>query len=466
MGFLGDLNPLSLKPQVSYEKVGGKHYYRMLGFDAAQLDISRLNQLVYEGYVTNPYVYTVVSHILRVGYSIPWNVYQVKDEGALKEYVAAKSIRSDVGLERLTTLQVKAVDVLSDKTHWANKLLWSPNDKMIWNDLVAAWMGSRLLTGNCYLYEPTSELRSIPRQLIPLPGQLMSMECDGWLGVPKKYKLTLGVNKFVEFDTSEISHSALYNPMIDHESLSPYGLSPMASLGKVIKTSNDGFLAQMRLLENGHPLGILSNASNEPMWERQRLELAGETDPATGEEYQLQDFAGAGNKGKIKLTTANLKWINMGLNSTDLQIVEAQNASVMDICGVYGFPYELIRQGSAGVNTKKEAEKRLWNDAILPHYDAFREHINKHLFKRDRGLFIDYDHHSIPSLQQDREKLWKIVEGMLGKHMITPEKANKIMGVDNDDTDPNLKRYLLQTNLRWGDEELPGQTGKTGGTKK
>jgi Phage-related protein len=90
-----------------------------------------------------------------------------------------------------------------------------------------------------------------------------------------------------------------------------------------------------------------------------------------------KNYAGEENRGKVYLTTANLKWIQLGLTARDLALLEGRSADLADVCNVYGVPKEIMSdQSGSSFNNKKEAEKKLWNDAILPHLDVLRDVLN------------------------------------------------------------------------------------------
>ena len=426
-----------------------------------------VQKLVEHGFVTNPHVFAVVNNLITSGLQIPWFAYEVKDKTEFKRYMAHKNLGN---WDEALKIEHKAVDLFRGNNN-ITKLLEKPNEQQTFEEFIQILFGMRLLTGNSYFNSVKVNLNVSKdiTELIPLPSQYMKvLPNKGWDGTARAYQLFLHGNEGVAFSKDEIEHIKMFNPLLSAQAnedgaveytLALYGQSPLTPLGKVIRQSNDGFTAQMKLLQNGHPLGILSNGSLEPMTERES---------ESAQNVFNKGYGGAENKGKIKLTTANLKWINMGLNSVDLAITEVQNASLAQICAVYGLPAPNVTGSNANFNTSKESEKQKWNDAILPHFNVIRDHINMHLKKRlglDGNIFIDYDHRAVPSLQQDLDRQTKIVMSQMEHGLLNGRTANQMLM--NDVTpEAHHEKYILTTSLRFTDEPLPGMTGIQNGKQE
>lgn len=436
----------------------------MLGGSVDLYDHTKVQDLIENGFVTNPHVYSVINNILTSGLQIPWGVYRVKDKQAFKRYISHKNLGN---FDEMLKIEHKAVDVFEGE-NGMTRLLSKPNSQQTWEEFIATLMGMRLLTGNIYAYGIVSDLRIRKGilEFIPLPSQYMKViPKAGWIGEPKGYELYLNGNDGVAFSEKEIMHIKSFNPLLTAQdsgnglayTLSLYGQSPLAPISKVIRQSNDGYTAQMKLLQNGHPLGILSNGSSEAMTEK---------DIENAEKSFKKNYGGAENKGKIRLTTANLKWVNMGMNSVDLQLSQVQEVTLGTVCAIYGLPTPNVTGNNANFNTSKEAEKQKWNDAILPHFNVIRDHINKYYYEStgevDNGIFIDYDHRAVPSLQQDLQRQTEIVMKQMEHGLINGELANRML-LNDVTPEEHHKKYMTATNLRFTDEALPGMTGITNG---
>jgi HK97 family phage portal protein len=442
-------------------------FNRWFGGAVDYYDANNIQLLVHEGYVTNPHVFSVVNNLTTSALQIPWFVYQVKDQSVFKRYIAHKNLGN---WEEMLKIEHKAVDLFQGENDWT-RLIKKPNSQQTWEEFIQILLAMRYLTGNSYFHPIFINLRvqQSVDELIPLPSQYMKVIPKvGWIGTPESYKLYMGGTETVEFTPSEVEHIKMFNPLITAQTndngeltytLSLYGQSPLTSLAKVIRQSNDGFTAQMKLLQNGHPLGILSNGSAEPMTDKEA---------ESAQKIFNKGYGGAENKGKIKLTTANLKWINMGMNSVDLQLADVQNASLAQVCAAYGLPAPNVTGQNANFNTSKEAEKQKWNDAILPHFNVIRDHINrklKSLIPNSENIYIDYDHRSVPSLQQDLDRQTKIIMSQMEHGLLNGEIANRML-MNDVAVEDHHKKFVIATNLRYTDEPLPGMTGLQDGNQR
>jgi hypothetical protein len=136
-----------------------------------------IQQLVKNGYVTNPHVYSVINNIITSGLQIPWFVYVVKDRAAYKKYISHKNLGN---FEEMLKIEHKAVDIF-DGNNPMTRLLAKPNSQQTWEEMIATIMGMRLLTGNVYAYGIKSRLATVPGllELIPLPSQYVKVVSDG-----------------------------------------------------------------------------------------------------------------------------------------------------------------------------------------------------------------------------------------------------------------------------------------------
>ncbi len=433
---------------------------------AYSYELQDLKKLVAASYCGNPHAFSVINKILLEVLNVPWYVYEVKNAEKFKEYKAHKNMGN---WDQVLKIEKEAL-VRNQKKTDLQKLVDQPNPKQSFEQYIQACLAGYLLTGDVISYIIPSNLSSRKGilQLIPLPPQFTKViPKKGWDGKVDRYELFLDPSSPITFQPQEILQISNYNPGIEvysdsrglNYSLPVRGLSIFASLGTVIQGSNDGFIAQMKLLQNGGPLGILSNKSNMPMSGMQ----VDSTKRALAGSNEMDDYIGPWNRGKIRMTTANMSWIPMGMNSVDLQILDLQKASLATVCNVANMPLEMMSMEGATFNNKKEALKEMWNGAILPHMNPIRDGINTAAAEfypeiKNGDSFIDYDHHSVPALQQDIEKMHKIGMEQVQNALITRRMYQERMGIENAFDDGDLDKYMTNTSLRFADEPLPGRT--------
>jgi hypothetical protein len=110
---------------------------------------------------------------------------------------------------------------------------------------------------------------------------------------------------------------------------------------------------------------------------------------------------------KFIISSASIKWSQMGVPTRDLMLFEEVEDSIMRICDSYGFPYPLIasnRTNNLGGNNIGEAKKWLYQDATIPEADSFCEQWGNffELDKHDLVIMKDFSH--IAALQDDEQK--------------------------------------------------------------
>lgn len=429
---------------------------------------STVEQLISQGFISNPHINAVVNKKLDEVINIPWFLYDVKDQNKQKQL---KAYKRSGNWEAVLDMD-KSVYVINEGDSSLAKFLKRPNSKQTFEQFVQSLFAMYELTGEffCYGIESKVSVREGLLEAIPLPSQLMEVIPTGdWTGNVGSYSLKLDVDRAIKFSKREILHVKNFNPQLSSvyignkvfTTLALRGLSNYHSLGRVIASSNDGFMAQMRMIQNGGPIGILSNASNEPM-------VMPEGESAQNDIDNLQGYTGAHNRGKIKVTTANLKWINLGMNSVDLQLIDMQKATLQNVCNVAKMPLEMMSLEGSTFNNKDAALKEMWNGGILPTMNIIRDSLNDYLSYfyptiANGTQWIDYDHRAIPALQKDLDKMHKIWVERVQNHLATPSMYQEAMGIDNVIPDENLNKYMRSTNLAFSDEQLPGLTGISNG---
>lgn len=129
--------------------------------------------------------------------------------------------------------------------------------------------------------------------------------------------------------------------------------------------------------------------------------------PVTDEEKEKvqNDFSRYGLKHhqwQIIISSAALKWQQMGYPTKDLMLFEEIEDDIARICDSYNYPFELI-SSPKGVtfSNKKEAKQLLYQDAIIPEAESMYEQWNQFFNTEAFNITIDKDYAHLPVLQQD-----------------------------------------------------------------
>lgn len=273
----------------------------------------------------------------------------------------------------------------------------------------------------------------MPEQLIPLSGTYFTplyqkgaseslKELVGW-GFRSK-----GDGKYeIEFTTEEIINVYLYNPYDMVRGLAP-ALAAQLALDQDVRSD----IFNSRLFENdGLVSGILS--SDEDIDEIQAQQM---------EQRWMQAYGGAGNRNKIAVIGAGVKFQAIALAKADMQWTEGKSWNKDQILSAYGLnkiavgDYEQINFA-----TIREGRKLLWHDTYLPLDKMFWDALNSQWICHIEGgrLKLRSDYSSVEPLQ-NTFKDSSVSGGVFVRQWgFPPELAARIVGVPL--TAEDLKRW-------------------------
>ncbi len=332
-------------------------------------------ELAREGFARNAVAYRCVRLIAESAAALPWLLYE-REGGRERE-------RDD---------------------HPMLSLLANPNPLQCGPELMEAWYGFLMISGNAYL--EAVDIAAQPRELYALRPDRMSL-IPGPRGWPVAYEYRAGGGK-VRFDMDRaagrepILHLRLFHPLNDY-----YGFSPIEAAAGGIDIHNAAGSWNKALLDNGaRPSGALvyhgtegqSNLSEE-QFARLKSEL--------GDNYQ-----GAANAGRPLLLEGGLDWKEMSFNPKDMDFIQSKNIAAREIAAAFGVPPMLL--GITGDNTYanyQEANRAFYRQTVLPLVGKAARALSVWLGPRFGGnLRLWYDADQVEALSYDRELLWKRVQ--------------------------------------------------------
>ena len=406
-------------PQNSRDNEFFKQLFAQLGF---QVDLSpyEIKEYIQQGYLINPHVYTVINKIIRPASAVPCYVYKIKQDSKskanFKRYQTA--IKSN-NIEEAEYLKQKSTEIISYPE--IDKVLENPNDFQSFQEWSEEGMAFHLLTGEEFIYGMMNKGSGTRTALFNMPPQVIKIKTGNYREPVKGYEIDFfGFNSDM-IDIKDVLHIKMTNPNYSEGFQFLRGLSPLAPLCRTVRKSNDTQVAQMKLLQNGHPIGILSN----------RAERAFNDEEANNLKSKFrQKFQGAHNLGEILLTSLNLQWTSMGLNTTDLQLLDSDKLDLKTIARVYEVPLQLISDDASTYNNIKEARKEVWMTARLPLIKRRISALNRWLIPEDKrkDTYIDFDISSIEDLRLDDDLLVKRLAMEIQNAMLSPNEAREIRG--------------------------------------
>jgi len=382
-----------------------------------------------KGYLFNPVVYSIVSFIAQKAGAIPWGVYEVKNDKALQLYKSSNTYN-------LATKIVKTKALVALPTHDLNELFLRPNSLQGWSDFFEQYVGFKKITGNSYVHliGPLSGNNAgMIKEMWGIPSQIIKPVAGDRYEPIRGYKYLTSENLI---PANEILHSRYWTPeYFNGQNL--VGLSPLRASLRLITKSNASFDSSVSAFQNQGAFGIISAEKETDLTEEQADMI---------ERKLMKKVGGPDNRGKNIVTSASLKWQQMGMSPVDLNIIESDRMDLRSLCNVFHISPELFGDSENKTYANvKEARGAAYTDAILPECNSFRDALNLRLKGKYEGkIYIDYDASMISELQDD---LQMMTTALSGAWWITPNERRDIMNFATDDKNPQLDDYWVPGGL-------------------
>lgn len=336
------------------------------------------NSFAREAYQKNIIAYRCINLVAKNAAAIPWCVYQGK------------------GKNRVEVEQHALLDLLS-----------RPNPLQGGAQMFETLFGYYLIAGNAYL-ESVSPFTGVPKELYALRPDRMKVVPSAQ-GLPQAYVYAVGSRETrfaVDALTGmsrEIMHAKTFNPVDDW-----YGMSPIEAACFSLDQHNEAGRWNSRMLFNGaRPSGALvynpGGDAPDTLTTEQREALRAELERFT---------SGSENSGKPMILEGGLDWREMSLSPKDMDWLAGKDVSAREIALAFHVPPQLVGiEGSLTFANFEQARLALYDDAVLPLLDAFKDELNRWLVPQfGDNLCLEYDADEIPALEPRRREKWETVK--------------------------------------------------------
>jgi HK97 family phage portal protein len=389
-----------------------------------------------KGYRYNSTVYSIVNLITKAASTIPFVVYEVQKQNDLARYKALTSGGFDASVMHKAQQIRKHSLVELDHTE-LHEVLKRPNPAQSYNAFIQEIIAFGKLTGNRYIFgiaPDTGMNKGKYKELYVLPSQNMEIHSGGIMDPVKEY--TLSYNGTYRIAADDVCHIKDFNPYYDGTGSHLYGMSPLHSGLRVLQANNEAVTTGVKYLQNQTARGVLMSEEGDLSEEQARM---------LKQKFKEQN-QGADKAGDLVITPKKLSWINFGLTTSDLSLIEQYNASIKDLCNIYSVPVQLLNNTDASTyNNMKEAKKALYQNAVIPELIKIREELNRWLTpKYGQNLYIDFDFSVIPELQEEMDK---VVQQMSNAWWITPNEKRAAMSYGADEDSAFMNDYYIPANL-------------------
>jgi HK97 family phage portal protein len=344
--------------------------FKLFGSFKANKFADNPTQLIQNGYESNVDVYAVIKKLTDVFLDVPYVIERRTSDGW---------------------------ELLEDST--LHELMEKPNvgKGYTWNDIDEQLLIYLLASGNGYLVGQTG-FSSRYDEVDVLPSPFVEVQTNNDFFMPNaRFQFELNTNRRV-YDQEEIEHIKFFNPSYCTVQESYCGLSIIQVAAMAVQVGNDRWSADANLLQNRGAIGLITDKSNRPMTPEEAARVqAG---------FQKRN-AGTENFGKVTVTNKDLNFISMAMNSTDLQLVEKGVVNLRAICNVFGLDSSLFNDpANKTFNNRKEAEKAMYTNAIMPIAEKVMAKHNQYLALNhypDGSVRLRKDFSGVEALQQDKK---------------------------------------------------------------
>ena len=335
------------------------------------------------------------------GYARNIDVYSIVN------YIAKKGSKVDIQLCR--SLPNGEEETIG--SHPVLDLLYSPNPDQGKMAFMEQALGFYALSGNSYTYLLAPDAgpnKGRPLEMYQLPSPWVEVIGGDYRTPVRGYQIyTYGNSQQVQFTLDEIIHTKAAQYLWG-EGQEKYGMSPMRAAWYSVQTSNSGYTANKKGLDNMGPPGVLfdkgtsADEMSKTYWTSDQQRMM---------EDKLRRVSGTKNAGTIMAAVGDLGWINFGLSAVDMAILDTLEFTLADMCNAFGLQDMLFNSAQGKTYTNlAEARQMAWTDSILPIVDRLLDDYTRKLLPRysdlkDGSYYLKSVTSNIPELQKDMGKL-------------------------------------------------------------
>jgi len=119
---------------------------------------------------------------------------------------------------------------------------------------------------------------------------------------------------------------------------------------------------------------------------------------------------GVDNKGRVAVLQTPWDYLNFGLSSVDMELMGTLKMSLQQWCRVFGLPQVLFDTDTTSYNNYQNALRDMMTNTIIPLCSTLRDELNRWLLPiYGEDVYIDFDITSIPEMQQDMERMTRVL---------------------------------------------------------
>jgi HK97 family phage portal protein len=350
-------------------------------------------ELTRNGYSNHSTAYSIINYILTTGAALPWGVYQLQAD--------------DTG-KRLAK-------------HPLYNVMYRPNPRQTWPELLTEAKGYLLTTGNAYLYGVRPAFGGSSGkigEIWVLPSALVEVLGGEWMKEVTGYRIRNENGTYTTYEPTDILHLKFWNP--DN---SRYGLSPIAAGIDSVTAAKAGLTSRVRQYQNEGPPGLLHGKGEGAAWTPEQADRV--------QSWFSSFFRGGRRSGKVPVISQEVGFLNMGLSPVDLDVLAAIPHDKDAVADLFRFPGHLLN-GSRGTTFANygEAARGLYNRCVVPLETQLRDGLNRWIGPDYAdAVYLDFDLSGVSELQANKQEM---ATWLSTAWWIAVEDKQKMMGVETN----------------------------------
>lgn len=398
------------------------------------------NNYVANGYQSNGDVYSCIDLILSKLSFCPLLVYTVKagKEQQVKKYKAM--LTSDVAKAELYRIQTKALTEI--EVPGISKLINNPNLQQTTTEWLKQLAGFYLLTGNSYNYYAGIPASKKWSEMWVLPSPLINIISGGDLQPIKGYNVFNSINYrngSPDFPASNVSHLKTFNPHFSTYGAQLYGQSPLRAYISTLVRNKDSRIEQSKQVKNGGVSGMLSPKVAMPAMDpKAKADL----------KQQIKEAkTSADLLSRIFVSGVPAEWLQFGLPSVELQLLESLGMDRVDICNA--FHINPVMMGNMSASTESnvvQAYKQFIYNCVMVLGNTITDKLSRDICApyetNTDKIILMFDYSVLPELADDMAKIATALNTMW---WLTANEKREFQGFGKHNDDNSDKLLVPKT---------------------
>jgi HK97 family phage portal protein len=423
-----------------------QNVFGWIGNNQVIVDFEDKVKFVDEGFKKNADVYTCIDIISKKISECAYCLYEVKEGVTKKDLKVYENMSLAEGpTAKMRTLQLKEQMFNQLESNPILDLLAKPNPQQTYEEWMTDLAGFFLCTGDGYIFgngkdEMMTE-KQIWSQLYSLPSQFIEIISGGMFEPIKGYQMRSVYMTEVPIPANQVVHFKSFNPDFTLTGAQLYGQSPIKAIYRNVLKENEGDAELLKQIRNGGAYGFISPDGAGASLTKDQMNVLKEKFVEAKRGETLMD--------RIFPSSGPLKWTQIGMPSTDLQLIESLNIDTRKIYAAFHVPIQFSGSEAASTdNNMGWASKQLIYNATAPLSRKIRDAINKFVCEPyakayGKKYYFDFDFSSYPEMQEDMAKL---TTWLASSFWITPDEKRIAQGYDKIST-PEMGNIYVPANL-------------------